>query len=631
MFKNITINIIFILFALICSSQSSKTNALTLDLELKENANAVVRFKSLDIEIKDYNKMVVREYRIVTVLNEYGTRNIGAYLNYDDTVNIKEMNVVIYDAFGQEIKKVKERDFKDVSAISDGTLFSDNRQKYLSYTPSKYPFTVEFTSEYTTSTTSFLPRWYPLESYYVSTEFSSFKVINNSSIVLNKKASHFDGFDITEISNFHFEANKLNAIKKEAYAPDFSSFAPHLKLALQEFDMKGVKGNNSGWQSFGKWVDTDLNKDTEILPESVINEVVNLTSSVSSNIEKAKIIYKYMQDKTRYISVQVGIGGWKPMLASDVDRLSYGDCKALSNYTKALLKAVGIESHYTLIYGKRDIENIDKEFSAQQGNHAILALPHEGDYIFLECTSQTDPFGYIANFTDDRDALIITPEGGKIVHTTIYKTKDNTQNTKATVTLDEFGTLNATVNVSSKGTQYSRFSQLETKDEKDKKLYYKNRFDNINNLVILSMNFNNDKDNIVFTEQLEVKATKYGSRAGNRILLTPNAFNKNTYIPPRYKNRTLPFEVDRGYVDVDEYVFNLAKTLTVEAVFDPITISNKFGEYSTKVEKISATEFKYTRKLTINKGKYTKEDYKEFRKFYSSIVKNDKSKIALKK
>ena len=53
-------------------------------------------------------------------------------------------------------------------------------------------------------------------------------------------------------------------------------------------------------------------------------------------IEKAKIVYKYMQEKTRYISVQVGIGGFKPMLAKDVDRLGYGDCKALSNYTKAL-------------------------------------------------------------------------------------------------------------------------------------------------------------------------------------------------------------------------------------------------------------------------------------------------------
>ncbi|WP_241491433.1 DUF3857 domain-containing protein [Lacinutrix mariniflava] len=619
------------LFTLLCTSQSDKTIAITLSPDLKENANAVIRHKALEIEIKAYNKMVVKEHRIVTVFNEYGMRNIGAYLSYDNTVNIKHISAIVYNALGQEIKSIKEKKFKDVSAVSGGTLFSDDRQKYLSYTPTNYPFTVEYTSEYVTSTTAFIPRWFPVEGYFVSTEYSSFKIVNNSAIVLNKKASYLDGYNINELSDFYYEAKNIKAIKKEAYAPSFSSFAPHLKFALQEFDMKGVKGQNSSWTAFGKWVDTDLNKDTEELPEDVISEVQNLTKTESSNLEKAKIVYKYMQDKTRYISVQVGIGGWKPMLASDVDRLSYGDCKALSNYTKALLKAVGVESYYTLIYGNRDIESFDIDFSSQQGNHAILTVPHQDDYVFLECTSQTTPFGYIANFTDDRDALIITPDGGKIVHTKVYKTEENSQKTKAIITVDQLGGLNATIKVNSKGTQYNRYSQLESKDQKGKQLYYKNRFDNINNLKVRSISIINDKENVILTENLELEASKYASKAGNMLLLTPNAFNKNTYIPPRYENRTLPFEVDRGFVDEDEYVFTLNQALSIDVMFEPVTISNKFGEYATTIEKIGDKKFKYKRKLIINKGKYSKDDYKTFRTFYSNITKHDKSKITLKK
>ena len=624
-------SLFFLLFTIIAISQSNKTNALTISSELKAHANAVIRYKSLEIEIKDYNKMIVKEHRIVTVLSDYGRKNIGAYLGYDDAVNIKEVKAIVYDALGEEIKSFKEKEFKDVSSISGSTLFSDNREKYLSYTPSSYPFTVEFTAEYITSTTAFMPRWRPIEGYFVSTEFSSFKVINSSGIVLKKKASNFENYNITEVSDLHFEANNLKAIKAEAFAPDFSVFAPELKLALQEFDMKGVKGTNTSWQSFGKWVDTDLNKGTETLPENVISEITKLTSAASSNIEKAIIVYKYMQDKTRYISVQVGIGGWKPMLASDVDKLSYGDCKALSNYTKALLKAVGIDSYYTLIYGKRDIESIDKAFSSQQGNHAILAMPYQDNYVFLECTSQTTPFGYIANFTDDRDALIITPEGGKIVHTTIYNTEGNIQKSNAIIALDESGTFSASLEINSQGTQYNKYQSLEDKDEKDRIFFYKNKYDNINNLSIVAMEFSNDKENIVYTENLELKASKYGSRAGNRILLIPNVFNKNIYIPPRYQERTLPFEIDRGFVDEDEYIFKLSNTLTVEALFEPVSITSKFGEYNAKIEKLTDNQLKYTRKLTLNKGKYTKEDYKAFRKFYSNIVKYDKSKIALKK
>ncbi len=45
-----------------------------------------------------------------------------------------------------------------------------------------------------------------------------------------------------------------------------------------------------------------------------------------------------MQGKTHYISIQVGIGGYQPFLASDVDRLNYGDCKALVNTHKPCYK-----------------------------------------------------------------------------------------------------------------------------------------------------------------------------------------------------------------------------------------------------------------------------------------------------
>ena len=121
-------------------------------------------------------------------------------------------------------------------------------------------------------------------------------------------------------------------------------------------------------------MDDKLLSGTQELPEEVKTEITELTKDASSPIEKAKIVYNYMQNKTRYISIQVGIGGWKPMLAEDVDRLGYGDCKGLSNYTKALLDYVGVTSYYTVVYGGSDIRDIDSDFSSLQGNHAILSI-----------------------------------------------------------------------------------------------------------------------------------------------------------------------------------------------------------------------------------------------------------------
>lgn len=156
-----------------------------------------------------------------------------------------------------------------------------------------------------------------------------------------------------------------------------------------------------------------LIQDRDVLDVSTIEKIKSLVAGVTNPIEKAKIVYKFVQDKTRYISVQIGIGGWEPIAANQVDKVGYGDCKGLTNYTKALLDAVGITSYFTLVYAQQK-RNIVKDFSSMQGNHAILNIPNNGNDIWLECTSQTISFGFLGDFTDDRDVLVVTPEGGII-------------------------------------------------------------------------------------------------------------------------------------------------------------------------------------------------------------------------
>ena len=100
--------------------------------------------------------------------------------------------------------------------------------------------------------------------------------------------------------------------------------------------------------------------------------------------EKAKIIYNYVQSKTRYVIIQLGIGSWKPMIVKDVDKLGYGDCKALTNYTRVLLENVGVSSFFTVIYGDSNKRDFDKDFVSIQGNHVILSIPYNNEYKFLK-------------------------------------------------------------------------------------------------------------------------------------------------------------------------------------------------------------------------------------------------------
>ena len=625
----ITLLIAFISLSPLFAQQDDLYLASTIPLELRSKSNAVVRYNKMHIEVKAYDNLTYKNTRIVTVFNEVGISDQGAVEMYNENRQIKTLEARIYNSEGKEIKKFRKNDFEDVSAVDGGTLYSDNRIKYLNYTPTQYPYTIKYEVEMQYKSTAFLPSWRPIEGYYVSTENSEYEIVNNSETQVKIKTKQFDYYNIDKLGEYHYSAKNLKSIKPEDYSPSFRNIAPELRAALIEFDMEGVKGVNSNWNQFGKWIHDELISGTEVLPESVKLEIRELTENATSDLEKAKIVYQYMQDKTRYISVQVGIGGWKPMLANDVERLSYGDCKGLSNYTKALLKEVGVEAYYAVIYGGRDIVNFDSEFSATEGNHAVLCLPFEDQNVWLECTSQSNPFGYIANFTDDRDALLITPEGGKIVHTTIYPTQSNLQNTKAEVSLSVNGDMSGQVEIKTSGYQYALHEGIQNKPMREQSLYFKNYWDYLNNLNISNIEFHNDKDSIIFTEKIKVNNPGFAKQTGKRLLFQPNAFNRYTNVPTRYKQRTLDFEIERGYTDIDEYIINIDSTFQVEAMPSPVEITSKFGKYSFTIDKVTESQLRYKRIHILNKGYYSKDEYDDFRSFMSSIVKNDKSKIVL--
>jgi transglutaminase-like putative cysteine protease len=618
--------------SIFCFSQSQDVyNALLVPQDLKTKANAVVRFEKKTIEIVSIDEIKVTNKRITTVFNKYGNRHINAGEGYDDDRKIENIQALIYDAFGEEIKKIKERDFVDASAVSDFSIYEDNRVKYLNYIPLKYPYTVEYKSEVIFKSTAFFPNWLPIDNYYVSVQHSEYEILNTVGVQLKVKKENFGNYNIQEVSEYHFIVDNIESVNYEAYTPELKSILPRFKVALRNFEMLGVEGVNNNWSDFGKWMYDKLLTGTDEIPQATKDYVKQLTIGVDDKIERAKLIYKYMQDKTRYISIQVGIGGWKPMLADDVDKLGYADCKGLTNYTKALLEAVDVPSYYTVVYGGKGIRNMDTDFSSLEGNHVILCVPNDDENIFLECTSQTNPFGFSAGFTDDRKVLLVKPEGGEIAHTKIYEADDSIQKTSANIIMDASGSFTADVSITTSGYQYNIHEGLENQTERDQLLHYKEYWDNINNIAIDNISIANDKDTIIYTEKVQLSSTNYASKSGSRLIFEPNMFNKVTNIPPRYEDRKLEFKIDRSFKDEDEFIIHIPEGLRVEAMTESKKAETKFGSYKFNIENLEGNKLKYTRTYILNKGNYEKEDYKAFRDFRKLIVKHDKTKVVLTK
>lgn len=634
--KSIYFPLLVSLFSII-STFSQKTNyaALLIPSELKENANAVVRDNSIEITIEDVDRMTVHKRKVITVLNKLGDRNTSMYEGYDNNTKITKLSAVIYNALGKEINKYSKSKFLDESAVSGGTLYSDSRVKYLDYTPISYPYTIVFESEYKTSSTGYLPTWYPINGYFISIEKSSYALKNPLKIDLNKKEKNFDDYNI-EHNNTDYELYSViknqPAITYEENSVSSSNILPRLMVVLQRFKTDNVIGSYSNWKELGTWMNDKILFGKTDLDELTKQKILNLVSGVNDPVEKAKIVYNYMQNKTRYISVQVGIGGIQPISANEVDKVSYGDCKGLVNYTKALLDVVGVKSNYVHVEaGKDDNVSFDTDFaSLAQGNHAILNIPNNGKDIWLECTSQTIPFGFLGDFTDDRNVLVMTPEGGVIKRTPAYKNETNLQEINAKIQLEENGSLTANLNRVSKGIQYDNISYYETFTKEElKKRYKSNVWNYNNNLEVSSVDLLNDKDKVVFKEDLKISIKNYASVNEHEYLFRVNVFNKNNFVPKRYRTRKLPLKISRGYKDVDVYKIKIPKGYVLGVLPSEKNISTKFGTYKVTFTKMDDTTFKYHKTMVIKEGVYPKEEYKNYRSFRRSIAKYENLRIAI--
>ncbi|MRX40484.1 DUF3857 domain-containing protein [Flavobacterium sp. LC2016-23] len=633
--KKLYCALFFFLFTFISFAQKTEYTTISISDSLKENADAVVRLDQMDITIESQRSMNIKTQRVVSVFNEKGLSDIDAYQNYDKTTSVKNIEAVVYDAFGKEIKKIKRKDFKDQSTVGGSTLFSDSRVVFLEYTPISYPFTVVYTSEIETSNTAFIPQWYFLGGYNLSVEKCILNVTFPNNLGFKKKEFQFADLNIKKTidtdTKLSYVGTTILAQKPEDYSPSSSDLFPRVMMGLENFHLEGVDGTAKTWEAFGKWYGDKILTGTTVLPEETKTKIKALVGNEKDPVKKAKIIYDYVQKKSRYVNIAIGIGGWKPMLATDVDRLGYGDCKALTNYTKALLEAVDVPSYNTILYGDTYKRNIQSDFVSMQGNHMILAIPTGDNYTWLECTSQDDPFGYQGTFTDDRDVLVVKPEGGVIVRTKIYEDKGNDQTDKGHYTIDENGNFSGSVSIVSGGSQYNSKARVEHLQPTEKEAHYKEYWDNINNLKLGKITFTNDKENIRFTENVEISAVNYATISANKMIFAVDAFNRSNGNVKRIRNRKNPFQIQRGYLDTDEIEINLPAGFTVEFLPANFELKGKFGEYKTEIIKKENNKLTYKRSMFLNKGKYSNKEYDEYRLFMEQVSKNDNAKIILTK
>lgn len=607
-------------------------NAALIPLSLKQHANAVVRSEETTVDMRSPDNVILTVRQAITVLNKNADRSAALVLNYDKNTAIKNVKGLILDATGEQIGKFSLNNFIDQSAVSDFSLYEDSRIKY--YTPNVniYPYTLVYDYEIRFKQNLNIPTWYSTPDLNVAVEKSTYTFISKNDDNVRIKEYNYKGqptvVEKDKVTSHTWQVTNQSAIRPEPYARQ-KDFLTYVKIAPESFTYYGHSGTYKNWEELGKWIYDDLIKGQQQLSDKTVQHIKTLIKDAGSDKEKVKRIYDFVQKKTRYISVQVGIGGYQPFPASDVDQLSYGDCKALVNYMQSLLKSVDINSYYCVVNAGDIKQSLDPTFaSMDQANHIILCVPLKSDTIWLECTSQDIPFDYLGTFTDDRLVLACIPEGGKLLRTPVLHTEDNKLKRFAELILDKDGNISGTLETKFSGSQYENYQSLINKPYTEQIKSLKDEYD-IDNINFADLKLIQVKDSSpLTTESVALTIQKYASKSNNHVYLFPNLFNKTRSIP-ELKNRVSPVYINRGFTDEDVVTYQLPDGYKIEMKQENREIKSIFGSYNFSVE-IEDKKLICKRRLVLNDGIYPADSYIDLVNFFNYASGADYSKVVFK-
>jgi transglutaminase-like putative cysteine protease len=617
---------------------------------LRQNAHAVVRAYDEVVVVKSASQLTHTVHKVVTVLDEAGSDEYGQLVvGYDALRRISSLRGAVYDAQGRLLHQLRPAEVHDQGLGSaEGSLMTDVRIRYADLRQPATPYTVEFDYEMVSENTLFYPDWQPQSAENVALEGATLQVTTPTALPLRYQEQLLPaGAASAPVvagtqTTYRWQLPAAPAVEEEPLSPSLETLLPAVHLAPTTFEVQGYAGAMDSWQSMGLW-SYKLGEGRDVLPPALTAKMAQLMVTNPDPRERARKVYEFLQSSTRYVSIQLGLGGWQTAPASSVVAGGYGDCKALSNYTRALLKAAGLPAYVALVQAGPGEPDVRASFPSRQFNHVILCMPLAGhgttpaDTVWLECTSQTEAFGYMGTFTGNRHALLLTPEGGRLVATPRYGAQANSQLRRTDLWLDATGGAKATVRTRRLGLAQDTYAQLlQSADAEEQKKYVSNRL-RLSHFTITSLRLaaapTKTLPGVVETMGLELASV--GTAAGRRILLAPNLLGRLSPLPAQVGARQMPLALPTPSLYQDTVRLHVPTGFRVENLPQPTQLTTAYGTYSSTCTALPDGTLQYVRQLetrrpagsaTLPAARYP--DYQDFRRKVSQA---DNAQVVLVK
>jgi hypothetical protein len=599
-------------FILLCNTLYPQT----FDAELIE--------RKTDIQVQD-NKLVTTDFfkvRINKRAEEYRFTDIE--ITHQKNEKISSLEGWIEDSSGNIIRKLQKKEIVEGAAETGETFYDDYLTIRFTLRHNEYPYYICYS--FTRSDPNYLviSNWSPVLEYDIPTHKATLSLTVPTGyefLVDTTGVKLVQTLKLAYGTFYQWSSSYEKPLKPEVCAPPLSELYPRIKIAPKNFNYS-IPGSFQSWSDYGKWFN-DILSGLDKLPASEIIKANEMVKDVSCTRDKVRLLYHYLQDNTRYINVSTKFGGLVPMPAQYVVDNKYGDCKALTNYEKALLQSVGIKSYYTVVYAGNSVIESDKGIPFPNFNHIILLVPDGKDSIWLDCTGRTNPFNYLGSFSSGRKAFVINNDHSAFAWTQCPPVTESESVRNFRFKVDAFGRMTVDVSFLLKGDDFEGFLGVKTElDEKEQQKQL-NRFLAYSNLEASTYTLemlSRDSKEISFSTYGQ--ASRFLKTVQNDFAVIPAPFRLPDFEAPA--KRQLPVKLALPSACRDTIRVEVSKTLAVVSLPKDVNLENEFGFYRSTAS-VNGNMVTLVKEYCVLPGEYSKEKYPAFYAFISAVKKYEKS------
>ena len=598
---------------------------------------ALILYDHSEVKFFPDGRKVWKEEKAVKILDKRGIKDFGEIVIPFSTEHQKLRILYAYTVLPDgTIVKPDKKAFNVVYPpfVSEAPIYSDLKYQTISMPAVtkgaviKYAFVLETFKPYMKNefwATNFFQDEYPVKeatfkAYIPKGKFFKFKTYNMTNEEANPQVSEEGDYVVLS-----WKLENVPPIEKEPNAPP-----------LGELAKKVVITSIKSWDEVAKWY-SELAKEALEPDETLRKTVEEIVKGKEKQEEKVRAIYNFVAKNIRYVGMEFGINGYKPHKASEVLKNRYGDCKDHATLLIAMLKVIGVKGYPVLIptLSKSDM---DPEVPLPTAfNHEIAAIRVNGQFLYMDTTSDYVPFKYLPASDQGRNVLVVDTEKekGTVDRTPVAPPSENLEGFKGNFSLSPSGELRGRFTFIYRGV-YSVFerARLMNSTPSSVKRHVEGLASRVSpgfDVEEFKLSDYKDLNAPDVTIEIEGKDRNYGTLTSHFLLAKFPAPDYSRIVSlVAAKKRKYPYVVGYKMSKVSEVELKFPPKYKLYLKPENFFFQNRVGSFSIEWE-VEESKVKMRSRMVLTKSVISPEEYRDLRNLFNTAVKTIRNQIVVLK